>query len=121
MRMRTIPLLVILVALAVLASANIPPGLHNIEPTVTLCTDYTATGPAERMDDWLNTLQNGLMSNPELAETVWECVMDTYKVAETDQLVLRACRENVLGTTFKDIVFKALETHLEQCGIAIKR
>ena len=46
--------------------------------------------------------------------------MDTYKVAETDQFMLRLCREEPM-TPFTDLAFRALSAHLDQCGIGVTR
>ena len=126
--MRTAVLLSILAIVSIVASINmptfasIPSGLHTSipEPPPTRCDEYSATPATERMDDWIYTLQQGLRSNPVLALDVWDCIMDTYKVAETDQFMLRLCREKP-NAAFNDLAIEALSAHLDQCGIGIKQ
>ena len=106
-----------------LASANIPPGPRATtqEPAEqTRCEEYLATQSSDRIDMWIVTMRQGLMNNPELEQTVWVCVMDIYKMSETDQFVLRACRDNPKAP-FEELAFKALAHHLDKCDVGITR
>lgn len=126
--MRLAMLLIVLAIVVLGVSMNmpilaaIPTGLHTSipEPSLTKCEKYIATHAMERMDDWIYTLEQGLLSNMQLGQDVWECVMDTYKVAETDQFMLRSCRANP-NATFKDLALDALAEHLDQCGLGFER
>jgi hypothetical protein len=119
--MRIAYLVVGIVLLAVLASANIPRN-PTPEPTVpqTACESYTATSDMDRAQQWIATLQSGLIKNPELSQEVWLCVMDVMKIDETDRFVFTACKADPRAP-FEPVVFKALEHHLDQCGIGIER
>jgi hypothetical protein len=68
------------------------------------------------MDQWIYTFQRGLVKNPELDKKVWACVMDIYKISETDQFVARECRKNP-DASLDEITFRALVLHLNQCDI----
>jgi hypothetical protein len=123
--MKIATLIILVAILAVIASANIPPGLHTSlpepEPTYsTKCEEYLDTQPTDRIDQWIVTFRAGLMNNPELEQEVWVCVMDLYKMAETDQFMVRACRENP-KVPFEDLAFKALAGHLDKCEVGITR
>lgn len=116
-------LLGVFVSLTFPAYSNIPPLPHTSvpEPTcVTKCDEYIAKYPVDRMDQWIYTLRKGLAASPGLDQLAWSCAMDTYKIAETDQLMMRLCREEP-NTPFNDLSFRVLKEHLEQCGIGILR
>jgi hypothetical protein len=125
--MRLAILLIILAIAAVAASMDMPtasgsiPPLGAIKPELkTACDEYIATPYTTRIDQWINTFQSGLMKNPELEQDVWTCVMDLYKMSETDQFMLSECRINT-NTPFNDLAFKALSVHLDKCGIGVSR
>ena len=108
------------VCIAVLASANIPSGPPTPPKPKTVCGGYTAMPHSERIQQWVNTLQSGLIKNPELAEEVWVCVMDYQKMVVTDKFVFDVCTDDP-NADFEPVVFKGLEYHLDQCGIGIER
>lgn len=110
-----------IVLLALLASANIPSGpTTSIPEPTTKCSEYIATPSSDRIDMWIATMQQGLMNNPDLEQSVWICVMDIYKMSETDQFMLRACKADV-HTPFEDLAFKAVAGHLAKCEVEIRR
>lgn len=115
-------LLILMALFVVLVSAHALgsiPDRGQSEPT-TECGKYLAELPTARMDQWVRTFQSGLIKHPELGPEVWQCVMDIYKMAETDQFMVRECRKNT-DAPFNELAFKALSVHLDQCGIGVNR
>lgn len=102
------------------ASGNVPPNGAQLPSPQTECEKYVATAPQVRIQQWIATLQMGLTKNPELGQPVWECVMEFDKILVTDRFVLNACTDDK-HSQFEPVVFKALEGHLDQCGISIQR
>lgn len=119
-----LPLLAILAILwsaTLPASGSIPTGPPSTSPkTTTECEYYTAQTRTDRIQQWINTLQSGLIKNPELPQEVWTCVQDMQKILVTDQFVYNVCLDDP-NAPFETVVFKALEQHLDQCGIGIER
>jgi hypothetical protein len=109
--------------LAIAASANIPSGHVVPIPETknqTRCEKYLATQPADRIDQWILTFQQALRNSPKLEQDVLECILDLYKMSETDQFMVRACRKNQIES-FKDLVWNALRAHLDKCEAGITR
>ncbi len=100
------------------ATANIPPGRHITEPEPTLCSEYLAAPSSDRIKQWIYTIEQGLIGNPELSQGVWDCVLDLYKMSETDQFMVRVCKADP-NTDFNDLAFRALSAHLDKCEIRI--
>ncbi len=102
-------------------SANIPSRPHTSVPEPvpeTKCEEYLATLSSDRIDQWITTIQIGLNKNPQLPIEAWSCVLDIYKMSETDQFMLRRCRDN-MNTSFEDLAFEALEQHLKLCDLVV--
>ena len=118
-----LPLLAVLAILwsvTLPAIGNVPPGPHTIPKVQTECESYTSQAGMDRLQQWITTLQSGLLKNPQLEQDVWECVMDMEKVIVTDKWVYEVCK-TAPDAKFEDTVFKALVVHLDFCGISVQR
>jgi hypothetical protein len=121
--MRAATLVIVIAFAAILASANIPPGPPTATTTPepeTECDNYVAVSLQDRTQQWITTLQSGLIKNPDLPQETWTCVMDLDKIMVTDQFVFDVCTKDS-HAAFTPVVFKALEYHLAQCEISIER
>lgn len=124
----TVPIALLIVGIIIAAVLFVAPSRANIPPTnapkgsqaTTECEYYTAQTRMDRIQQWVRTLQSGLIKNPGLAQEVWTCVQDMQKILVTDQFVYNVCSDDP-NAPFEPVVFKALEQHLDQCGISIER
>lgn len=101
------------------ANGSIPP-VDAPESNQTRCTRYLATPSSDRIDDWIFTFKKAIRNSPKLEQDLLECILDLYKMSETDQFMLRACRANPTAP-FEELVYKALGVHLDKCEAGMTR